>query len=805
MGLPANPASASVGGPPESARDVNELWDKAKLLVLQKVNQQKHVRGIKQLVDSAVRANSLAAMENAENRRRTRQRQFNPDLPTEQAVNTREHLRLLYLIKRYTDDDQGSKWLRSIPLSVLIYEGVNADVFDWDYAPVTIVVSGLRATVNLSQEGRSAVDGLREHGMLYALKLSSKNYQYTNAFQISSRGRRFLSKYVTNDDMLQVDKLITPPDESTAMLEVQWDQTNRVWNLAHSESNYSRESSFTDVESVSYVSSPFICSSALKGSLNCSDNSDRVNELQDAKSNIRDSELSEAISVGDVHLLIGEWIPLGPNAMMMMNENLGASERVQGGFFSKDYDENPEDTVWQGNADGLTAVNILDWDETSYVNYEAEVHFKGRELRSGIIQVENFGVHVHESGAVCYGLRLDAVMDRIGHGISLDLLSRVLAETVMDSSTVAENLLTAKQRDMLNLAFLNDASTRQKYTVIMCDSIKPKKKAEQYLDHGEFENEMKQVLGEIYGAYDLSETEVLVTGSNGLLCAGSGTMRHEQMLLIYSGLMSRNVFMRTLFRRTFILNDDMRRVRQLIEAHESDPQAVTVVRQLLGTISEDVSNLGNIVCYLQESLSTTLINEETMTGSSKRVAQVLQLRELHSKMDRRTRDISQLISIARHDLGQLTSMAEDISADEQFRVSEEMQHNTRHLTEVSRASERTTATLELMQVVLAGSLAFAMVDRVGGLYLGIAADISWAVELFDPVLQTPGAWLAVNMGWWLLLAIILLKSMKRISLKHNGDISINLTLNSPIDIDAWAMYIPQNFRFRQLFFMKMFF
>ena len=50
----------------------------------------------------------------------------------------------------------------------------------------------------------------------------------------------------------------------------------------------------------------------------------------------------------------------------------------------------------------------------SYVNYEAEVHFKGRER--DIVQVENFGVHVHESGTVCYGLRLDAVMDRIGHG-----------------------------------------------------------------------------------------------------------------------------------------------------------------------------------------------------------------------------------------------------------------------------------------------------------------------------------------------------------------------------------------------------
>ena len=84
------------------------------------------------------------------------------------------------------------------------------------------------------------------------------------------------------------------------------------WDLVHSESGYRSASTFTHVESVSYVSSPFICSCVLRSALACSDNSDRVGELQGAKSSIRDAELSEVVSVGDVHILIGEWIPLGP-------------------------------------------------------------------------------------------------------------------------------------------------------------------------------------------------------------------------------------------------------------------------------------------------------------------------------------------------------------------------------------------------------------------------------------------------------------------------------------------------------------
>ena len=762
-----------------------ELWAKAKLLVLQRVNQDAHLRSVKAVVDTAVRQNSLVAMEKAEERRRVQKRLRDP-AAADESVLSEDHIRLLYLIQRYTEDPDGAKWIRSIPLSVLIYEGVIADVFDWDYAPTIMTVSGLRATVNLSQEGRSAVDELREHGMLHGLKLSSKNYQYTNAFQISQRGRNFLRKRVTDRDVEEIDNLIvSPASDDGALVSVVWDGTERMWNLVAPD--YSRPSSFTEVESVSYVSSPYICPSALKGTQSCTDNSDRVGELESAGSTIKDSSLDEAISLGDVHVLIGEWIPLGANAMMMLNDTLGASERVQGGFFSKDFDENPEETVWQGNADGLTAGNILDWDETGYVNYEAEVHFKGRS--PGIVQVENFGVHVHESGAVCYGLRLEAVMDRIAKGISLDLLSRVLVETTSDSSRVADNLLTQHQRSMLDLTFLNDASTRQKYVVLMCESILPKKKALQYLDHGELENEMKQVLGDTYGGYDLSDSEVLIVGQNGLLCAGAGAMRHEQMLLMFLGLMSRNVFMRTLFKRTFILNDDMKRVRQLIETHEEDPQAIETVRALLGTIAEDISELSNITTYLLESLKTTTIDENALDGGSKRVAQVLQLRQLHEKMDRRTRDIEQLVSIAREDLTQLCSMAEDITADQQFHVAEEVQHNTKHLTEVSRASERTTSILELMQIVLAGLLAFAMVDRFSGLYLGIAADIGWAVEMLDPVLQVPGAWLGVNMAVWLLLGMLLLKLMKRCARRGLGGVSVNLVLNRRMDVGRWRAFV----------------
>jgi hypothetical protein len=86
-----------------------------------------------------------------------------------------------------------------------------------------------------------------------------------------------------------------------------WDSTTRTYSLVAKESRWSVPSGVTDVESVSYVTSPYIPSSHLRGTATCSDNKDRVDEMHDAKSTIKDEELSEAIVLGDVDLLIGEW------------------------------------------------------------------------------------------------------------------------------------------------------------------------------------------------------------------------------------------------------------------------------------------------------------------------------------------------------------------------------------------------------------------------------------------------------------------------------------------------------------------
>ena len=110
----------------------------------------------------------------------------------------KNQLRLLYLIARYSHKarsaNEKEKWLRAVPLLVLIFEGIRAEAFDYDYAPQSVLVGTKRVFMNISQEGKDDLDDLRESGLVNAVKLSSKEFQSVTAFQLSDAGYEVLDK-----------------------------------------------------------------------------------------------------------------------------------------------------------------------------------------------------------------------------------------------------------------------------------------------------------------------------------------------------------------------------------------------------------------------------------------------------------------------------------------------------------------------------------------------------------------------------------------------------------------------------------
>lgn len=85
----------------------------------------------------------------------------------------------------------------------------------------------------------------------------------------------------------------------------------------------------------------------------------------------------------------------------------------------------------------------------------------------------------------------------------------------------------------------------------------------------------------------------------------------------------------------------------------------------------------------------------------------------------RVRDLAKLVNGAANQLTNLTETTDAINSKQLEESFKNVESNTKFLVDASAANERASASLAVMQVVLAGSFAFDIIDRIGGCTLNI--------------------------------------------------------------------------------------
>merc|ERR1740138_511931 len=406
------------------------------------------------------------------------------------------------------------------------------------------VYLNISPTSELSGEGKSDVEFLREEELINGLMVQTNSQKPITCFQISDKGAE-LVKRISRKEKEAVHEFVYPPG-SRELLSAEWDGASYYLTSA---SGYRRESTITSTEDVSYVSSAYVPQCLRYGGRPTLSNAHRAHESAVNTDSIRD-ELDEVITLNSVSIIVAEYIPFGANQIVQLNNNVGSTERVQGGFISPAIDDDSSGTNMEMSPE-MTAVDIHDYTLTNHINFEAEISFAED---SGVVQVETFGVSLNAEGTCFYGMQVEAVMDRIKDNISLDHLSRLLVDVQQDSSKIVSSIISQYQRDLLQLIFLGDADFRNKVNLLIANEITPHLTAEEYMDKGEYENELKQVIGDTKAAYDISEHDTLVFGAYGLLVAGPNSRHHEPLLCAYLQFITIDIFMQNYFARLWILN-----------------------------------------------------------------------------------------------------------------------------------------------------------------------------------------------------------------------------------------------------------
>jgi WD repeat-containing protein 35 len=693
--------------------------------------------------------------------------------------------RLLYLISLYTrparSGAEKEEWIRKQALLVLVYEAIVAQVLDYDYAPQSELVGRRRKYFNISQEGKSDIDFLREEELLNGLKLSSKDYQPVTCFQISEKGLEIAKRLPKSDKEAVHDVVYAPGTRD--LLRVEW-RDEEYWLITSN--GFERLSTVTDCEDVSYVSSAYVPQCLRYGGRPTLSNAHRAHECGVSSSNIRD-ELDEVITLNSVSIIVGEFIPFGANQVVQLNQNLGSTERVQGGFFTALVDENSSGTKFEVEP-GLTSVNILDYTLTKHVNFEADIHLPEAE---GVVQVETFGVSMNADGTIFYGMQIEAVMDRIKDNISLDHLSRLLVDVHIDSSTIVDSVISGYQRQLLELIFYGDAENRDKVNLLIANEITPHLTAEEYMDKGEYENELKQVLGDTRAAFDISEHDTLIFGAHGILVAGPNSRHHEPLLCSYLQFNSMDIFVRNFFNRMFMVLDEMKETRRLIDISDTNPNSIQLIRAKMAEISKDIIMLEEILGYLAEALETCEIPPEPADQSGRALYERLQIADLAGQLSRRVIDLRKNMAGARHEMEVLREMSNIVSETKMFQLTEGVQVNTRNLCQLQEANERASASLEIMQVVLAGSLAFDILDRFTGEWSLVENidDAPWMDFGNALVFQVPMFWFFFSILFWVVLGLGLIKFMRFLSYQAAGTIALRMRVNARVNLMKLNQYL----------------
>lgn len=698
---------------------------------------------------------------------------------------TENQNRLLYMISLYTKKstpgtDEKDEWVRKPALTVLLYEGVVAGVLDYDYAPASALIENRRIWMNVSQEGKSDVEFLREEELINGLQMSSNSFQPITCYQISEKGKE-LVKRISRKEKEAVHEFVYARG-TRELLSAVWDGINYYLVSA---SGYRRKSTITETEDVSYVSSAYIPQCLRYGGRPTLSNAHRAHESGVNVGNDLD-ELDEVITLNSVSIIVAEYIPFGANQIVQLNNNVGSTERCQGGFISPAMDNNSTETQIEMSPE-LTSVDILDYTLTNHINFEAEINFANDG--EDIVQVETFGVSLNAEGTCFYGLQVEAVLDRIKDNISLDHLSRLLVDVQSDSSAIVDAIISQYQRELMNLVFLGDAENRNKVNLIIANEITPHLTAEEYMDKGEYENELKQVIGDTKAAYDISEHDTLIFGAYGLLVAGPNSRHHEPLLCAYLQFITIDIFLQNFFARIWILNDDMLTTNRIIMEGNKDPRSLDRIKYRIVKLAKDLIMLEEILSYMLEALEIIEIPPEPPEQAGRSLYERLEIAGMRNQLVRRALDLKKNIAGALRFLDVLREMSQVVAETKMMKLSESVEANTKKMVALNDSNERVVSSLQILQVIFGGMLAFDILDRLTGNSWTVT-NSAWFSSFYDSAIQnTPLLWFLISMFVWLIVYLVAGYSFRNSSFINQGVTTIRLKINRKIFINKIQLFL----------------
>jgi hypothetical protein len=143
-------------------------------------------------------------------------------------------------------------------------------------------------------------------------------------------------------------------------------------------------------------------------------------------------------------------------------------------------------------------------------------------------------------------------------------------------------------------------------------------------------------------------------------------------------------------------------------------------------------------------------------------------------------DLGKLVAGAAHQLENLQQVCDVINTNQLEKLYVEVETNTKALVDAGTALERSGAALAVMNVVLAGSFAYALLDKLSATCFNASPPIWFTIYIYKPFIEPPGVFFAANLAWVGVFCYLLIRYMAYVTSTSSGRLSLSVRVNKKI-------------------------
>ncbi len=499
--------------------------------------------------------------------------------------------------------------------------------------------------------------------------------------------------------------------------------------------------------------------------------------MEDTSHTIKD-ELSEILYIKNPKIFVIEWLPFDSNQMRELNKKLDIEKGAHKTLLTGLIDKSPNVPIFYSTGKH-TKVLVQDYILDSFVNLEAVIDLTEEE---GIVQIEEMAIFISKTGFVVYSLNLREIEGQNSF-MSLDKLSRVVADISQDSSMVIDSLLTEFQRNFIEIIFGNPMHRPKTICYIGEDINIRHDDVKEYCDGEDCEIEISQLIGEGHKPYQKG-SNLFFKGTRGTLAIlDNFTEENEYQITLWGIQHAISTFVDCFMSRIWELYDQANNIKYLVdEAVRGNTDALNKVQEQITLLTSTISLVGQIQEFLKDSTF-----ELMQIYKENNISDLNDLYDVEKGLNisrERVKEADKIINGLLTELEGIRNYISTLSEMQMRNMNKAMTRNTKSMNQVLQANTRTGEAIDMIELILAGSIILEVFAFAVGEYGSSDTVFGGLMSKYGTLIM-----FIISLVCWIGIVFYLRWSKRKMERKALKDFVINMTLNRSINVDKLANYI----------------